>query len=358
MLRDFLRHEGISTYDIVDPNALRRLSFWDRLIFIGSVRDFDDYVFSSPRTQRTELVGYRWQQGKWEQTESFLGGVLGRSSVRQRFTGSTNAQASMLSSVDVDAIDHTLRTSMETNLEEESSASTKVEARLHELFGGKAVLLEVSDRRTSMVIDLDADQEERVRQVADADVEEGMFIVLRTGERGGYLIPIADQIIGPRAVEHRRVLHDWKHELRKLESKYGPQGLVNRLLRAGSIRATYQNLRNWMSTQSIAPDADEDYNAIAKLCGMEHEFPAMQAARKEIRRAHVLAGQKVRWRLLELVQESDIEAIEREGMKQFELPEFEGARLTAYRIEGRSGKTTAVSATSIERVFDLDVFTR
>lgn len=209
-----------------------------------------------------------------------------------------------------------------------------------------------------MVIDLDADQDDRVRQVADRDIEEGMFVVLRTGERGGYLVPIANQIIGTRAAEYRKVLDSWKTTLRTMESRYGPQGVVNRLLRSGSTRATYQNARNWMSSQTIAPDAEDDYRAIAIVCGMEHQFPSMQTAAREIRRAHVVAGQRVRWGLLEVVQRSDVEEIEREGMKQFELPEFEGAQLTAYRIEGRSDKTTAVSASSLERVFDLGVFIR
>jgi hypothetical protein len=357
-VRDHLKNAGLEHYDVIDPNALRRLNFWDRLIYVGAVRDFDDYVFSSPRTFVTEVFGYRWQQGRWEQSESFIGGVLGKSSTRQRFTGSSDAQAGVLANVDIDAIDERLREASDDELEGEQPTSAKVDARLHELFGGKAVLLEASERRTSMIIDLDADQDDRVRQVADNEIEEGMFIVLRTGDRGGYLIPIADQIIGQRANDYRTLLDAWKSQLRRMESKYGPQGVVNKLRRAGSTRASYQNLRNWMSSQSIAPEADEDYHAIAVVCDMDSDFPLMKTAASHIRRAHVHAGQKVRRRLLEVVQGSDIEEIEREGMKHFELPEFEGAQLTAYRIERRSGKTAPVSMSTVERVFDLDVFTR
>lgn len=356
-LRDFLATDLGPNVDIVDPNALRRANVWDRMFYIGSVRDFDDYVFSAPRSRYVELIGYPWQRGKWQRSDSFLGGTIGTGPIRHLFSQSSQSQIDTLSTLDLDRIQDRLQKDDEgAEEEEELSNSSLVNARLYELFGGKAVLLEASDRNTNMVIDLDADQEGRVCQVSDRETEEGMFIVLRTGSRGGYIAAIANQIIGEPAASYRKILIRWKSRLRAIEKQEGIHVLVDRLIESESKRASPQNTRNWISTQSIAPESSEDFYAIAILCGLGNEFDSMLRSAQQLRRAHVHAGQRVRRKLRELVKDADVEEIERQGSQQFEDPEFEGAKLTAYRIERRSGQIVSVAASSLERVFDLDVF--
>lgn len=355
-LRDFYPTTGSPDVDIVDPNALRRGNVWDRLFCIGAVRDFDDYIFSAPRSQNIEVIGYPWQSGRWQQKSSFLGGTPGANAIRHRFTESSQSQFESLSNIDLDRVQALLLQDDETNTVGGNYTGPLVEARLHELFGGKGVLLEASHRKTNMVINLDADREERVSQLSDKETEEGMFIVLRTDSSGGYIVPIADQLIGEAAARYRELLGLWKARLRVFENREGIQALVVRLAESGSKRVTPQNARNWMSTQTIAPDSLEDFRAIAILCGMESDFERMTQSAQQLRIAHSQAGQRVRRRLRELVVDADIGEVERQGFQRFEAPEFGGAQLTAYRVERRSEQIVSVAASSIERVFDLDVF--
>lgn len=354
--RNYYRDMGLETLEVLDQNALRRAASWDRLIVVGSIMDLDDFVFSSPRAPETEVIGYSWHQAKWNATKAFLGGRSGKSSHRQRLSESSQAQMDTLANVDLQAIhDHLL----ETEAAESGVApqgTVRVDGRLHELFGGKAAFLEVSNRKVNMIVDLEGEKDDRVRQVADDAIEAGMYVVLRTDNQGGYIIPIANQLIGTRAGAFRRLQANWKSKLRTELGNRGTDGLIGLLTASGSSRANYQNVQNWISPQSIAPESDQDFLAIARVCGLEGRFLEMKSVARELRTAHMNAGQRVRRQLRELVREADPSMIDRQGYQSFDLPELPGAQVTAFRVERRSSKVIPVAASAIERVFDLDVF--
>ena len=109
-----------------------------------------------------------------------------------------------------------------------------------------------------------------------------------------------------------------------------------------------------MSSRTIAPRDFADFHAIMTLCGIQQEAKELFANANRIRNAHMRAGRQIQARLRSLVMEGDVDEIERQGSKQFELPDLKGVRLTAFRVENRSPKVTAVPSASIERVFDLE----
>lgn len=355
-VRSYYNELGFEALEVLDQNTLRRAAYWNRLAVVGSIADFDDFVFSAPRAPETEVIGYPWHQDRWSHTNAFLGGRSGKSSHRQRVSESSHSQMDTLSNVDLRAIQDHLLESQSIVDGVALPSNVQIEARLHELFGGKAVFLEVSDRRATMIIDLDAEKDVRARQATDSEIEEGMYVVLRTDSQAGYIVPIADRLIGVQADAFRTLQAKWKSRLRLELERVETKGLAELLSTNGSSRANYQNIQNWISPRSIAPESDDDFRAIACVCGLDSQFEEMKRVAKKLRAAHMLAGQRVRRQLRELVKEADAVTIDRKGYEQFELPELPGAQLTAFRIERRSTKVTPVAASAIERVFDFDVF--
>lgn len=352
----FYEESGLGWVDVIDPNALRREQCWDRLLYVGPVsqRFLDlDFVFSAPRAHEIHVLGFPWHSGKWEPSKAFMGGWSGKSGQKERVAKQDNNDSPALPPVNLDEIEEYLletRAQVGGNLD---VSKARVDARLYGIFGGFGVLLEASERNASLVIDLDASEEDRVSQISDAEIEEGMYIVLRTDSEAGYLVPIANQLIGAAAPSYRALQVKWKLALQELLNREGSKGLTTHLREQGSLRANYQNIRNWISPGSIAPEAEVDFRAISVACSMEKDFPLMQRAVKEIRNAHIHAGQQVRRQLRELVSTADPEVIERNGTHEFALPSLPGAKLTAFRIERKWDRIQQVSAASIERPFEL-----
>lgn len=355
-LKEFYKEARLAWMDVIDPNVLRREKCWDRLLYVGPVssRFLDlDYVFSAPRAREIHVLGYQWHGGKWEPSKAFKGGWSGESGQRERAAKQYVGSSSIAPQVNLGEIEEYLLETRDELGGHLDVSRAKVDSRLFGIFGGLGVLLEASGRSTSLVIDLDAREEDRVTQMSDAEIEEGMYIVLRTDSNAGYLVPIANRQIGKSAPAYRALQVKWKLALQALLDSEGSDGLTTRLRDHGSHRANYQNIRNWISPGSIAPEDEDDFRAISIVCSMEQDFSLMKQGVRELRLAHVQAGQQVRRQLRELVSNADPEMIERNGTHEFALDSLPGAKLTAFRIERKWNTVQQVSAASIERPFGL-----
>lgn len=336
--------------EVRTADALRRANHYDLLVVIGPARWFPDHVFNAPRADRIVVISYSWLRSHWLPTPSFLAPTAGRA---VRPPSQVAAEENGLDGVETE-FDWSLlerRVAGEIEIVDKSGEQDLIQARLYALVEDYAVFLEATGHRTNLVIDLDGDEDDRVAQVADADIEPGMFIVLRNDDSGDYLVPVANKILGHLAGGYRAQHARWKNALRDRVRREGLEATSRRLIGAGSERGETWNLRNWISERNIAPQDKSDFAAIARLVGMGDQVNDLWRITLAIRGAHVRAGAAIRRQLVAKVRTADLAELEAQGRMDFELPDIEGGRLTAFRIEGRSSSTRLVPSRRLERQF-------
>lgn len=127
-----------------------------------------------------------------------------------------------------------------------------VEAVCIFLEGDLAVLIEASEGAKTLVIDPDEDSNNCIARIFVKDIKS-VFILVRTGGGGDYIVPVADKIMGDQAPQTREYQRSWKESLRNYVKRIGllkKQALICSLS-LGSYLANETNVRNWMSPREI-----------------------------------------------------------------------------------------------------------
>lgn len=354
-------HSWARGLDVVTAAAVRGPQRYERLILIGNAQWFPDHVFSAPRVAEIDMITYAWLSGKWYPAPAFL--ATGADISVPRVVPNTTIYESDgadhgSNDADTDSDDigpgldwASIERRWASSKAETSETADLVEARLYSLDGGEAVFLDATGRETIMTIDLGADDRSRVRQVVTREVVPGMYIVLRTNDHGNYVVAVADRLLGDRRDAYRAAQARWKQMLRDHVLPHGLLKTSVDLLDLGSERAEEVNVRYWMSARNIGTRDRCDFAAIMALIGLGGETDWYWQITRALRGAHLRAGATIRKRLLSLVRAADALELERRGRLVFELPEAEGGRLTAFRVEGRSASMVLIQASRIERPF-------
>ena len=229
-----------------------------------------------------------------------------------------------------------------------------VTALLFQLEGEIVVPLDASEGARATVLMLTQEETDPVQRIPVANIEPGMFLLIRTGGGGEYIVQVADQILGERSGEAREIQRDWKDHLRRKVRKDGLREVVHDLERYGSMRANHVNVRNWMSYRSIKTEDQRDFRAVMRLIGLADRFDEYWQAMTLIDRAHKRAGQFIRKQLLAEVRRADLQGLEKLGTMDFELPGVEGVNLTAVRIQDIHPQTFEIDVARLGHPFELD----
>jgi hypothetical protein len=227
----------------------------------------------------------------------------------------------------------------------------EIDARGFLLEGDWAVFLEGDAKASALVIDLTVDDGESVRRIPISNIEAGMFVLVRTSGGGDYIVPVADEILGPEAQQVRDYQKEWKERLRLVVAARGLFATSIHLLDNGSTLANEMNVRNWMSPRNIRTSGYNDFLAIMRLIGLESEAAEYWSAMGKIVNAHHRAGKQIRDALLDQVRQTDLRELERLGQMEFELPGAESGSLTAYRVEAVLPDLVSVRWNRIGRPF-------
>lgn len=337
--------------EVLDLETVRSARTFNRLIVCGPSHWFPDYIFSAPRAADLHVVSHGWQRSEWEPRSPFVANTPEREQPRVVApVGDEGPEA--WPEVDWEAIS---RSALGT----EGARHDLVEARLFLLSGGLAVFLDC--RSSALVIDVEAEGNQRVTRVSSDDIEPGTYLLLRTEGGGDYIVPLADQILGDRAKGHRAMQQDWKERLRHVVATSPEPDVRNRLIDVslrlidlGATRADEGNLRYWMSARNIKTQDMQHFRAIMELVGLGAEADRYWGVMRQILAAHHQAGRRIRRRLIERVRAGDLRGRERAGRIDFALPEEEGGKLSAFLVEGRSPNRTHVPVAREGDVFERE----
>lgn len=345
--------ETLHHVEAIHHTQLSASKCYDTVIVIGSPRWFPDNVFTSPRANTIDIVQYSWMRDTWRLPETFVAPYTPTRSKHVAFTEDNTFDEleipaeSLMLSLDNEAI--VAHTSQESRREYE-----EIEARCVVLEGEQAIFIGADDSTNILIIDIDEEEDNRVRAIPVRELRPGTFILVRTSGGGDYIIPIADQIMGLDASLARQRQHEWKQLLKEYVIKHGLQKTCMDLLHLGSNIANEINVRNWMFPRNIKTRSRTDFLSIMRLVGLENQATEYWNTMEFINRAHRKAGYQLRRMLLSQVDKIASDEFKRHGKIEFKLSEHDDdARLTAFRIENILPETYTVSFSRIGVPFKL-----
>lgn len=344
-------------FTVINPALLREESCYKQIVIIGPSRWYPDYIFSAPRANNILVIKYSWIRDLWKPEPIFIEPLKQRASRKVEIVLDTLDQDGVL----VEAEDLLLPSLDFKRIADKVSSEghpddnlDDVDARIFILEEGWAVFLEADDKSTALVIDLDRHSDHPLKRMKVNEIQPGMFVLLRTGGGGDYIIPVADQIMDDFAVIAREFQKEWKTHLRAKVKSQGYENVINNLEKLGSRRANNTNLHNWMSERNIRTEDFEDFHAIMKLIELEKQTDYYWDMMKRIDNAHIRAGQMIRRMLLEQVNRCDLGILKRTGKMDFTITGKQSVSITAFQVRDISPNTIPVDHWRIGDLFEAD----
>lgn len=349
--------------ELVNQYQLRGSQYYDQLLVIGPSQWHPEYILSSPRAMKVHLIRYNWVPDTWTSHEVFVRPFIEekpslgtKRDVEDKYYPTHNDIVEIHEYNGEDIIPEINWKQVSSKLIKQTQDDHNQElllAKLYLLAGNYAVFLEADEDTKIFVLDLDADEEDEdeevqeVKRISISKVRSGMYLLLRTEGGGDYIVQVADRMLQSDAAVVRAKQAHWKSLLRKVVETKGLFQVSLDLIDCGSEHANEVNVRNWMSSKSICPRDDKDFQAILWLVGLHDKEQEYQSAAEQIKKAHRQAGFHIRNLLLEQVMKADLGELHRKGHMNFELSEVEGGSLTAFRIEHISPDISPIPASRI-----------
>ena len=358
----------VGSVEVVSPTQLTGHHCYSKLVVLGPARWYRDYVFQSPRALNIHIVKHRWLNDIKPSGGAFLGssgnsGVnwVDRSRVVTAETkeGATSSSDGFdpddfLSSVDWDDVLRRVSGRAVSESDHDDEDEEYVAAYLFELEDEIVIPLDAADSARATVLILNDEDGDLIQRIPVSNIEPGMFLLVRTGGGGEYIVVVADRLLRECAAKARLAQRDWKDHLRRKVRQDGIHQVVFDLERHGARRANHVNVNNWMSYRSIKTEDPKDFRAVMKLIGLADKFSDYWETMTLIDRAHRRAGQLIRKQLLAEVRNADLRDLEKLGRMDFELPGVEGGNLSAIRVQGVHPETVEISVTNLGHQFEMD----
>ena len=347
--------------EVVVPQQLRASARFETLIVAGPTKWYPEFIFTAPRANRLHVVHYAGIRDRWSSAPVFMGSRVdvnrgsgngkhrGRIPTETKTHGSEDASLfdpeDVLPEIDWQGIAQRF-SATSTPMAEET-----VIANLFLLDHGNAVLLDADDNARTSVVDLDEMEDGQVNRLPVSSIEPGMFVVLRVGRGGDYVVDVANRLMGTKATKARDAQRRWKNLLRDWANADGIPEIVRQLRLHGATHAGEQNIRNWMSHRKIKPKDFADFLAIARSIGLQNEADELWKLMLGIDQAHKAAGQQIRRMLLKRIQQCDVWELQRLGRMDFSLPEVDGG-ICAIRVTDVYPDMIEVPATQIGQLLE------
>ncbi len=343
---------------IVHPLQLKDSTCYDRLIVIGPSRWFPESIFTAARAGEIDIVIFDWIKDIWKPQNVFVSPhkSSGRSN-RKNITIEECETSSRWDGITAEslAIIFEKGLSVASTLDRVGQNEYEdVVAKCFFLEDDWAVFVEASEGAKTLVIDPEEDMTNPITRISVKEIKPGMYILVRTGGGGDYIVPVADKLMGSEAQHAREYQKRWKELLRNYARRNGLLETSIELLDLGSVVANEVNVRNWMSPRSIRTQKYGDFLAIMRLVGLEDQAQEYWTVMKRINRAHQKAGFEIRNLLLEQVKDLNMEELQKRGKVDFKLSSDDEGGLTAFRVESMLPETVEVPYFQIGQPFRLE----
>jgi hypothetical protein len=343
-VRNFLKGLGLGPRcHVLNVHDLRASPPLDELVLIGPLFWYrnHEFVLASPRAVRNVILKWSWHNERSLSLTVLEGsvGTAGLSVEGPPTPNPLNLHEEVEPQAAWDLISRSLLSSPEDHLE-------LVPARSTLLADHFAVFLPENEDRTIWVLDPNAPLEDRTVRIYLDDLQPGQVILLRTSGGGDLIVPIANEILGPRASALRNMQRRWKAGLAEfVRAAGGLDRAAAKLQGAGCSVANRQNIQNWLSERSLRTDDFSNWQSIMDAILLGSEATKLWQAMGLIESAHRKAGKSIGRQLREMANRNPLDRLIESGRQVFYLPS--GGSVTAFRIESFSPKSSLCSPTRL-----------
>lgn len=322
------------------------------VVAVGPSAKFPRRILQAPRAEHFTFIRYGWIRDQ-EPDLDLLAGT--RTHVRQALAPSP-ARAPRPDRPQIDAEDLAPRfewraINRAARRGSDESYGEPVAAQLFVLASDQGVYMEAREGAKAIVAEIE--DELVVRQELINELAPGALLVVRTEGDADYVRVFADQQLGARAPHLRELQHRMKRRLNAEIESYGTALVARKLKRLGSPIATENNLRRWAEPSNITTNDYADFAAICELIG-EENADGMWTAMRELRAAHIRAGNEIRKLLVAELQKADISRLLQDGWADYDVEEIEGeGSLRVAAITGKAPDETDVPRSRLRKAFDI-----
>jgi hypothetical protein len=334
---------GAGALTLLAPSELKSGPTYDRLLMAGPFSWFARraaHVLTAPRAREMVSVSYDWLPDNWRPDSTFV-----QSEICAAYAPKAPVASScpiMPTRAEVEVLDEEVLPSSEALFDGfSSSAATRqrndyesdpVPTRGFLLEPASMLLVEDDPESRMLAIDFSREPGRQVVKMRISEIVPGVFVLHRSVGGGDFVVDLANRILGSRRDHLRGRQALWKDRLRPRAMRDGYEQVARELESCGSKIASYQNVRNWVSARNIATSDQVDFDAIMRFVGLEDQADSLWQEMKEIRGAHLRAGQQIARMLLREVARADLSQLLRLGYGDFDLGDDDGGVLTAQRV--------------------------
>ena len=328
-----------------------------RLIVIGPMSWYPDHVRSLPRAERTFVLSHAWVKDRASPValltdlsgdEREVGPMLikksvGTSRAAQAVRIDSSALLPGFSEADLERMARRV-VALDRGDGSARNREEFIEARMFVLASGEVVFLPTADGARRDVAE-PAPDGISVARIPVAQLRVGMFLLVRRSGAADHLVVMADRMLaetGEDPVALRRAHSRWQDVLREYVDARGLTPAADELRAAGVRVANSPNVSRWMSGESLGLQKDTHFRALLKHLGLRDEAREILQMTRLLRRAHQVAGARVRSLLVERAERMSPAELEAAGHVDVELEKQDGGTLMLARIEQIAESTVAV----------------
>ena len=358
-----------NSFEVISIHELKKITAFKKIILFGAPAWLENkgysFLFSSPRSSTLDFISYSWVKNTVNRESAFDcakfdSKILNAEKSKIEFERDKHADKQDIEDADTylpvpDISYLKSRLTQSTSAEGSDDIEEAVNARIIILTGNKAVFIEAEKDSKSFVLNLneeghnDNEPDQNIEDEEDDDVnessdmlgryfnddlQEGMFLLLRTGGGGDFIVPVADKILGDMKIKCRGMQKQWKDLLKSKIKEHGIEKVRKMIISAGGTNVHVATIRNWANERNIRPGTPQNFKALLHMLGIEHEFDKYDENAEIILAAHRKAGMHIRRLLIQQIKKSDMKSLLEEGIMRFNLTDIDTcASMTAYRIE-------------------------
>jgi len=360
-----------NSFDVISIHELKRITSFKKIILFGAPAWLENkgysFLFSAPRSSTLDLITYSWVKSTVNKESAFDcaksdSKILNAEKSKIEFERDKHADVLDIEDADlylpVPDLSYLKRYLIQsTSAQNNDDIEETVNARIVILAGNKAVFIEAEKDSKSFVLNLheedfdrnepqhnieedDEDEDdnnessEMLGRYFNDDLQEGMFILLRTGGGGDFIVPVADVILGDMKNRCREMQREWKDKLKNKINEHRIEKVQKMIISAGGTNVHFATIRNWANERNIRPGTEQNFKALLRMLNIEDEFDQYNKNAETILAAHKKAGMYIRRLLIQQIKKSDMKNLLEEGVMIFNLPDIDSsASMTAYRIE-------------------------
>jgi hypothetical protein len=352
--REAINQEGkVRGAKVIGYREARRTDRYGERLVVGNPSWYPDDMFEAPRAQLTRIFVFSWERG----TDIEIGVDVDQSVKssgplpKVRKSGTDESYRGF----DLEDIDPIMNWENIVAQQKGGDYGGQVMCRVFSFPRGYAAFIPTGKNRTVEVVELQEAGEAVVHRRKDVDkIEPGDYVLLRIEGGGSLVKEVANNLMGDRQEELRRMEKEWKSKLREEVEKKGDIEVAIKLLDLGGEKVNESNLRNWITDRVISPSSRDDMEAILRLLGMEERLERYWKGMQVIRECHRKAGREIRKALVERVSDAEVDELESEGIQKINLGDRGGGELGILRVEEMSPDEYEVPDYKVRTPFERD----